>query len=189
MPAHPSFVHQPLSSRTGQRTNVLILMILRPADCASSCPPVTRCAIGCESHFCSNLALRERAGSCCCVVSVLTLALPPFVRTDHSISVHGSSRMEVPRHSHRVGADHPRTPPTIGAVAARWTAVPSPCPARSTSAVNEPPDASSGEVFWPPTVPRPQCQSGSREGTSHQVGDSIVRNGWHGGASCGYGAK
>ena len=27
----------------------------------------------------------------------------PFMRTDHSISVHGSSRMEVPRHSNRVG--------------------------------------------------------------------------------------
>ena len=35
------------------------------------------------------------------MISVLTLASPPFVRTDHSISVHGSSRMEVPRHSNR----------------------------------------------------------------------------------------
>ena len=33
------------------------------------------------------------------MVSMLTLALPPFVRTDRSISVHGSSRMEVLRHS------------------------------------------------------------------------------------------
>ena len=57
------------------------------------------------------------------MVSVSTFGFPPFVRTDHSISVHGSSRMEVPRHSNRVGADHPRTPPTISAVATSWTAV------------------------------------------------------------------
>ena len=58
-----------------------------------------------------------------------------------------------------------------------------------TSVTNEPPDVSSGEVFSPPTVPRPQCQSGSREGTSLQVGDSIVRDGWHGGARGGHGTQ
>ena len=72
-----------------------------------------------------------------------------FCFATHSISVHGSSRMEVPRHSNRVGADHPRTP-----VATSWTAVPSACSARSTSVTNEPPQRQSSGLrpFQDPSV-------------------------------------
>ena len=65
-------------------------------------------------------------------------------------------------------------------VQSSWTAVPSACSAGSMSVLNQPPNVSSGEVFRPPTVPRPQCQSGSSEGTSLQVGALFAMDGMEG---------